>query len=494
MGAISIDANWSLMTPEIVLAVLALVVFTLDFMTGIKGRKPFLAKISVFSLLVTAVLVFVTNRFYASIGDMFIIDPFAMVFKIIILVSVALVILMSMHYLEKNLDLYQGEYYSLMLFSALGGMLMVSSADLVTLYIGLEIVSIASYALVGFKKHNHKSTESAIKYVILGGASSAFILYGMSFLFGLTGTTSVAEIGQAMPALFAEYPYLVMMSLLFMLAGLGFKISVVPFHMWAPDVYEGAPTPVTAFLSVVSKIAAFAVVLRVFIMAFGSIFEEWTLLLAIVAAVTMLAGNLIALTQKNIKRLMAYSGIAQAGYLLVALATTAQNPNATVNIVAFYSVAYLLMVLGAFAVITVVTENTKSVNKEDIRSFNGLYKRSPFLAIAMTVFLVSLAGLPFTAGFVGKANIFFGAIKGGMLWLAVLMFATSIISFFYYFGIIRQMFSVEPNPNEEEELKVPRSISAVVMFGMVLTVLLGVLPGLLTNIFAKFQWMAMFIM
>lgn len=283
------------------------------------------------------------------------------------------------------------------------------------------------------------------------------------------------------------------MSLLFMLAGLGFKISVVPFHMWAPDVYEGAPTPVTAFLSVVSKIAAFAVVLRVFIMAFGSIFDEWTMFLAIVATITMLVGNLIALTQKNIKRLMAYSGIAQAGYLLVALATTAQNPNSTINIVAFYSVAYLLMVLGAFAVITVVTENTKSVNKEAITSFNGLYKRSPYLAIAMTIFLVSLAGLPFSAGFVGKANIFFGAISGGMLWLAVLMFATSIISFFYYFGIIRLMFSVEPNP-DEEELKVPRSISAVVMFGMVLTVLLGVLPGLLTNIFAKFNWMAMFIM
>src|SRR5690554_6197144 len=221
----ALNANWSLMTPEIVLAVLALVVFTIDFMTDIKGKKPFLAKMSVLSLLVTAALVLLTNREVGSIGDIFVVDSFAVFFKLIILVSVALVIAMSMHYLEKNPDIYQGEYYSIMLFATIGGMLMVSSADLVTLYVGLEILSISSYVLAGFKKHNRKSTEGAIKYVILGGTSSAFILYGMSYLYGLTGTTSIVEIGAAINTLFVDYPFIIMMSILFMIAGLGFKIS-----------------------------------------------------------------------------------------------------------------------------------------------------------------------------------------------------------------------------------------------------------------------------
>lgn len=486
----ALNANWSLMTPEIVLAVLALVVFTIDFMTDIKGKKPFLAKMSILSLLVTAALVLLTNREVGSIGDIFVVDSFAVVFKLIILVSVALVIAMSMHYLEKNPDIYQGEYYSIMLFATIGGMLMVSSADLVTLYVGLEILSISSYVLAGFKKHNRKSTESAIKYIILGGTSSAFILYGMSFLYGLTGTTSIAEIGNVIYSLHVDYPYIVMMSILFMIVGLGFKISVVPFHMWAPDVYEGAPTPVTAFLSVVSKLAAFGVVLRVFIVTFGALVSEWAFILAIIAAITMILGNAVALAQKNIKRLMAYSGVAQAGYLLVAFTTTAAEPNYTINIVAFYAVAYLLMGLGAFAIITVVTENAGS---EDLSSFNGLYKRAPYLALAMAVFLVSLAGLPFTAGFIGKAYIFFGAIRGDMLWLALLMIVTSIISFYYYFMIIKQMFLHEPKPNSEE-LKTPMSISTVVTVSLAATLILGLLPGLLMNIFNQFNWMAMFIM
>lgn len=486
----ALDANWSLMTPEIVLAVLALIVFVFDFLTDIKGKKPFLAKISILSLLTTAVLVLVMNREPASIGDIFVIDAFSVVFKLIVLIAVALVIAMSMHYLEKNPDIYQGEYYSLMLFAALGAILMVSSADLITLYVGLEIVSISSYVLAGFKKHSRKSSESAIKYVILGGASSAFILYGMSFLYGLTGTTSVAEIGNHIQALYADYPFIVMTSILLMLVGLGFKISVAPFHMWAPDVYEGAPTPVTAFLAVVSKLAAFGVVLRIFIVAFGSLVEEYVTILVILSAVTMIVGNAIALAQKNIKRLMAYSGVAQAGYLLVAIASTLQDPNYTVNIVAFYAVAYLLMGLGAFAIITVVTEDAGS---EDISSFIGLYKRAPYLAVAMTVFLVSLAGLPFTAGFVGKAYIFFGAVRGDMVWLAVLMIVTSIVSFYYYFYVIRQMFLREPEANDGT-LKAPTSISAVVTITLAATVILGVLPGILMNVFSEFNWMALFIM
>ncbi|PYZ92513.1 NADH-quinone oxidoreductase subunit N [Salipaludibacillus keqinensis] len=482
------DANWSLMTPEIVLAALALLVFTIDFMTGIHGKKPFIGKLSVMSLLVTAVLVFLTNSTSGQIADVFVVDGFAMIFKLIILVGVAMVILISMNYLDRNEEIYQGEYYSILLFSALGAMIMVSSADLITLFIGLEILSISSYCLVGFKKYHRHSTEAAIKYVILGGTASAFILYGMSFLYGLTGSTSLRVIGEAMPQLFADYSVMMTISFIFMLVGFGFKISIVPFHMWAPDVYEGAPTPITAFLSVVSKIAGFGIVLRVMVFGFLPVYEEWIFIIAVLAAVTMIVGNAIALTQKNTKRLMAYSGIAQAGYLLVPIAALPFMGNFSLSMILFYSVAYLMMTLGAFAVITLVTEDAGT---SDLSSFAGLFQRSPYLAVAMTVFLVSLAGLPLTAGFIGKAQIFFGAVSADLLWLAIIMIVMSVVSFFYYFSFIKQMFMTEPKANDKE-LQVPVSLSAVVTVALAVTIILGIMPNFLLDIFTTLNWFALF--
>ncbi|WP_026691571.1 NADH-quinone oxidoreductase subunit N [Alteribacter aurantiacus] len=481
------DANWSLMTPEIVLAAFALLIFTIDFMTGVKGKKPFIGRLSIVALLTTAALVVGWNGAQtASIGHMFVVDPFSTAFKVVILVGVALVIGISMYYVDRHPDMYQGEFYSLLLFATLGAMLMVSSLDLITLFIGLEILSISAYCLAGFRKYHKKSTESAVKYVVLGGTASAFILYGMSFIYGLTGTTSLVDIGGQIGTLFEAYPYLVMMSLLFMIAGFGFKISVVPFHMWAPDVYEGAPTPVTAFLAAISKVAAFAIVIRVFFIGFEGIYEEWGFLIAIVAAVTMVVGNLIALNQHNIKRLMAYSGIAQAGYLLVPVAAFV-TLDMTVSVVLFYAIAYVMMTLGAFAVITFVTEKTGS---EDILSFRGLYHRSPFLAIAMSAFLISLAGLPATAGFTGKAWIFFQAISAGLLWLAVVMIVMSVVSFFYYFGIISQMFMKEPDEDVVTRMSIPVSTASVVSVSLVVTIGLGFLPFLLINLFTSMNWMA----
>ncbi|AOM81602.1 NADH-quinone oxidoreductase subunit N [Salisediminibacterium beveridgei] len=484
---LAFNADWSLMTPEIVLGALALLVFTLDFMTGIHRRKPFIGHLSVLSLAVAAILVVVMNTTTGNVGATFIVDPFAMVFKLIILIGVALVILTSLHFLDRNDDVYQGEYYSILLFAALGGMVMVSSADLITLFIGLEILSISSYALAGFKKYNRNSSEAAIKYLVLGGTASAFILYGMSYLFGLSGTTNAFEIGQMMPELFADYPQMMIIAFVMMLAGFGFKVSVVPFHMWAPDVYYGAPTPITGFLTVVSKLAGFAILIRVFTVAFGGIYAEWAIVLATIAAITMIAGNFIALTQTDIKRLMAFSGIAQAGYLLVPLATILGDASTT--IIAFYSVAYLLMTLGAFAIITLVTEDAGGKTGLDV--FAGLYKRSPYMAVALTIFFLSLAGMPFTAGFIGKANIFIIAITGEMMWLAVIMIITSIVSFFYYFGVMKQMFMVEPKANDEN-LNVPSSINAVVSITLAATVILGILPNLLLDIFTTFNWMAFF--
>ncbi|MCT8140119.1 NADH-quinone oxidoreductase subunit N [Anaerobacillus sp. CMMVII] len=478
------NADWSLMTPEIVLAILALTVFTIDFTTGIRGKKPFIGVLSFISLIITAVLVVVFNQTSGSIvSNTFIVDPFAMLFKIAILIGVALVILTSMSYMDKHKEMYQGEMYSLLLFAALGAMLMVSSADLITLFIGLELLSISSYCLAGFRKSQSKSTEAALKYVILGGTASAFILYGMSFVYGLTGTTNLAAIGRAMPQLYADYPYLVIMSLLFMIAGFGFKISVVPFHMWAPDVYEGSPTPITGFLTAVSKVAGFAILIRILSVGFGGIYQEWYFIIAVIAALTMIVGNTVALVQSNVKRLMAYSGIAQAGYLLIPLAASLSF-NITMSMIVYYTFAYVFMTLGAFAIISYVTEDA---NDEDLSSFAGLYKRSPFLAHSMTVFLVSMAGLPITAGFVGKVYIFLGVMTSQMVWLAVIMIVTSTISFFYYFGIIKQMYMRDPK-EEDSMLKAPTSISLIVTISLIGTFGLALFANMLTNYMNGLNW------
>lgn len=478
------NADWSLMTPEIVLLVLALTVFTMDFTTGLKGKKPFIGILSVISLIITIGLVIIFNQTSGQIGYMFVVDPFAMLFKVVILIGVALVIINSMSYMEKHKEMYQGEMYSMLLFAALGAMIMVSSADLITLFIGLEILSISSYSLAGFRKSQSKSAEAALKYVILGGTASAFILYGMSFLYGLTGSTSLMVIGQAMEGLYAQYPYLIIMSLFFMIAGFGFKISIVPFHMWAPDVYEGAPTPITGFLATVSKVAGFAILVRILVVGFGAIYHEWFFIIAVIAALTMIVGNTVALVQSNVKRLMAYSGIAQAGYLLVPLAALL-NLNITMSMIIYYSFAYIFMTLGAFAIISYVTEEAKS---EDISSFAGLYKRSPFLALSMTIFLLSSAGLPITAGFVGKIYIFLGVMTSQMYWLAIVMIVTSTISFFYYFGIIKQMYMRAPKEEEESELKAPMSISVVVTISLIGTFGLAIFANLLTNYMNGLTW------
>lgn len=549
MNAANLTISWAILTPELALILIALAVLVLDFMTGVRGSKPTLGMMSIFALLVALVILH-TNDQIGFIGASFVLDPFAILFKTIIMIGAALVILMSMHYLRQNPEIYQGEFYYLILFATAGAMLMVSSADLITLYIGLEILSIASYVLAGFKTRSTKSNEAAMKYLVLGGTASAFILFGMSYIYGLTGTTNLVEIGSVITQVFVSYTFLVSMAILFMLVGFGFKLAIAPFHMWAPDVYEGAPTPITAFLAAVSKVAAFAFVLRIMALGFGQIFGAWYFYIAILAAVSMFVGNIIALRQTNIKRLLAYSGIAQAGYLLVPIGAAITWDLAFSQIL-FYGIGYILAIMGIFAIVVVVGEDTrtrllgkkeKTLGSEDlvqannavladaldhdaIETYRGLYYRSPLLAIAMTVFLVSLAGLPVTAGFFGKFYIFLGAMTNEMYWLALVMALTSIISFYYYFQVIRVMFlepaldsdlvkvelladdSVDGPADEDsslddslsddelydaevivDRLDVPNSILVVVISALVLTIGLGAMPGIITNFLIKVSW------
>jgi NADH-quinone oxidoreductase subunit N len=478
--------DWSVMSPEFTILGVATLLSLLDLFMNKKADRRILAWIGLLGVIVAGYFVVQnTGQNVVSImNDMYRLDGFANAFKLLFLGGVALVFLISINYVDETRNIkYSGEYYYLILTALLGAMLMASSSDLITLFVGLELLSISSYVLVGTRKRHIQSNESAFKYVVSGGVAAAITLYGMSFIYGLTGSTNLYTISERLSQAFqGGFDFLIYLSFFLMFVGLAFKISAVPYHMWAPDVYQGAPTPITAFLSVVSKAAGFAILLRVFLVTFGNLIdfdmatgqqtsvlvENLGVYIAVIAAASMIIGNTLALRQVNIKRMMAYSGIAQAGYLLVPFATlTVLMFDQTV----FYLVAYLLANLGAFAIIMIVNRDQQT---EDLKSFAGLYHRSPWMAVAMTFFLLSLAGIPVSAGFFGKFYIFMSAIWHSSYWLAGIMLATSVVSYYYYFGVIRQMY-MRPGKTEAP-LKVPPSIAAVVLIAFVGTIVIGIMP------------------
>ncbi|MBP1934791.1 NADH-quinone oxidoreductase subunit NuoN [Ammoniphilus resinae] len=496
--------DWSVMAPEFTILIVATLISVIDLlMPNHSNRRP-LAWLGIVGSLLAGwfVLQNTGHGVVEILNGSYRVDAFGNVFKLIFLAGTIFTLLMSINYLnrggvkeeEKVVD--HGEFYYLTLTALLGSMIMSSSADAITLFVGLELLSISSYILVGTRKKHLLSNESAFKYVVSGSIASATVLYGISFLYGLTGTTNLFEMADRLgQAYMAGNALLIYIAFFLTFVGLSFKISSVPYHMWAPDVYQGAPTPITAFLSVVSKAAGFALIIRFFITAFRSVVDynaangphsvlisELLLVVGILAAISMIVGNTLALRQTNIKRMMAYSSIAQAGYILVPFATlTSLIFEQTV----FYLIAYLLMNMGAFAIIMIVTGDRET---EDIRSFAGLYHRAPFLAIAMTFFLLSLAGIPISAGFFGKFYIFMSSLVMGNYWLAGIMIATSVVSYYYYFGIIRQMYM---RPGETEApLRVPAGIAVIVLIAFIGTVGVGIVPDSVLNfIHANFPLM-----
>lgn len=478
--------NWSVMVPEfIILGVIALLTIFDLFMPKTLDRKilGWIGIAAVFAAMVSLVPL-AGGKVESILDDTFRLDSFAIAFKLLLLGGAGLVLFLAVSYEAKEgLELYKGEFYYLFLTALLGGMIMTSSGDLITLYVGLELLSISSYILAGIRKNNLQSNESALKYVINGSISSAVVLFGLSYVYGLTGTTNLLQIaGQLSQLMDGQQAYLLGLSFLMVLVGLAFKLAAAPFHMWAPDVYQGAPTPVTAFLSVVSKTAGFVIVLRILLTVFYSaatdgpgsapIMYDMQNYIAVLAGATMIIGNVVALKQTNIKRMFAYSSIAHAGYLLVALTTMTPNIFYTMW---FYLLAYLFMNLGAFAVIQVVTAKTGS---ENITDFAGLYRRAPVLAVAMGILLVSLAGFPGTAGFIGKLNIFMGtfAVQQPHYVLASIMIAATVVSYFYYFGVMAQMF-FRP-ASDESKFNIPFGILVVLIIAVVGSVLFGVMPNL----------------
>jgi NADH-quinone oxidoreductase subunit N len=409
-------------------------------------------------------------------GRMVVLDPFAVFFKILLGLSLVAAVLMSLGSREVAGRPNEGEYYTLLVASGLGMLLMASAGNLLMAYLSLEFVSLTSYVLTGFLRHNRRSGEAALKYLIYGGVASGAMIYGMSWIFGLTGTMDYALIGKQVAAIDAQSQGALFVALLLVLVGFGYKIAAVPFHMWAPDVYVGAPIPVTAFLAVGSKAAGFAILLRFFhfgVSAGGPVVGvpgglPFVAVLMLVCFLTMTLGNLAALSQSNVKRLLAYSSIAHAGYALLGVVVFRDDG---VQASLIYLAVYYLMNLGAFWVVMLVANQT---GREDLDGYRGLaWRGGAAPAVAMTVFLASLAGLPPFAGFVGKFYVFGAGLRGGMVLLVLAGALNSVVSLYYYFLIVKKMFLEEPNPGDAE-LRFPvLGVSAVVALSL-LTVLFGI--------------------
>ena len=458
------------LVPEIIVSIGACALLIIPVI-GERGETAS-AKWTMLGLLaITAVSLMVTSfavedmeqsRTFAS---MFALDSFSIFFKLIFIAVIAFVTLLSDDYLRASR--YSGwEYYSLLAFALTGMMFMASGVHLISIYVGLELLSLSSYILAGYFKREQKSTEAAMKYFVLGTVSSAILLYGLSLIYGVCGSLNLIAIDRAMSTLITNDA--LMVGIVLLGAGLCFKIAAAPFHVWTPDVYEGAPTPITAFLSTASKAAAFAIFARIFYVGLNHFQLDWSFVLASVAALSMIVGNVAAITQDNIKRMLAYSSIGHAGYVL--LGVIALNENG-IRGVLVYSVVYLAATLGIWATVLMLQKHEYA--GERIDDFQGLHSRAPFWAFAMVIFLLSLGGIPPTAGFIGKYYLFAAAVQSGFGWLAIIAVLMSAVSMFYYLRIVVAMYLRD---GQTAELTSSGSLRFVGGVCLAITLLFGILP------------------
>jgi len=453
--------------PEIYLTFFGCVILILDTMIP-NEKRSWLAYFTIASLLFAMIASYGLNgKGLPLYQGLYIIDPFSNFFKMIIYVAAIITILFSLPYLDRE-DIHIGEYYAFILFSTVGMMVMVSAGDLITLFLGIELMSLCFYVMVGLKKGSHRSVEASFKYFLLGAFSAAIFLFGISFLYGATGTETISGI-----AAFAANPGslkpMILLGIVLTLVGFAFKISAAPFHMWTPDVYEGAPTVVTGFMSTASKIAAFGVFLRVFWVSFSADKIDWNLLVIILSILSMLVGNLVALRQTNIKRMLAYSSIGHAGYAAMALL---QPNRESLFALMFYVFVYMFMTLGAFGIVLMLRKSGEE--GEEISDLVGLHKRHPIAAFTMLVFMFSLAGIPPFGGFLAKFYVFFAVIHAGYAWLAVVGIVFAAIGAFYYLRIVMLMYMKDPETSVEFNASSMGRIGLLLTAGM--TVFLGVYP------------------
>ncbi|MFN3385877.1 MAG: NADH-quinone oxidoreductase subunit N [Candidatus Thermochlorobacter sp.] len=477
--------SMSTFVPELSLSILFLVLIFVDMLT--KGNRLIIPALAIAGMVITGFFVYQQHSFPAEqkFFGMIAIDPFAIFFKYLFLGSGILAVLISMDSEELNepKSRSMGEYYAILVAMVLGMFLMASATDMLMMFLSLELVSISSYILTGYLKGQVRSSEAALKYIIYGAVSSGLMIYGISILYGLTGQTNIFKINEFLMNHPVDGVTLLLAALLIM-GGFGYKIGAVPFHFWSPDAYEGAPTPVTAFLSVGSKAAGFAMLMRFFRVTIptgtgeGIIGIDWVTMLSVFALASMILGNVVAIWQSSVKRLLAYSSVAHAGYLLLGVLVA---DDLGTQAVMFYLAAYTVMNIGAFFV-TVLIAN--KIGSDDVNDYKGLGKRMPLAAAALTIFLVSLTGLPPTVGFIGKYMIFAALLQKGTLYLglALVGILTSVVSLYYYFKIPLNMYLREPESGNTSEFSVGVWSNAMVALLAVLTVVLGLFFMPLANL------------
>ncbi len=466
--------DWHTLAPEVVLtgALALLILLDVFALERAKPMMPALAGLTCLAATIPILTLASSDELPRSLfGGAYVVDEFSLVLKGLFLLTGYVVVLLATNYVAEG-DYWESEFYTVLLSSVLGMVMMASARDLVTVFVALELLSIPAYMLAAWRKRDLKSNEAGLKYYLMGVFASAIMLYGMSLLYGETGTTLLREIGSALD----PERSVVTLGVVFVVVGFAFKVSAVPFHTWAPDTYEGAPTPVAAFLATASKAAGFVALMIMVVVGFYGASDVYEDLLWVLAVVTMTVGNLIALRQTNVVRLMAYSGVAQAGYMLAALAVVGDNPGAVGAIVS-YLVIYMAMNLGAFAVILAAARKTRSAEME---TYGGMIQWAPGLAVAMTIFLFALAGIPPLGGWFAKFQIFLAVVEPGSTAGYVLggfVAVNSVIALFYYAKIARYMWMEEPYQGDTTPLRLPVSLTVALGITAVVTLLFGVLPG-----------------
>ncbi|PIR00459.1 MAG: NADH-quinone oxidoreductase subunit N [Nitrospinae bacterium CG11_big_fil_rev_8_21_14_0_20_45_15] len=455
------------LAPALILSVFGMLVLLMDLFAG--KNKNLLVFASLVGLVLAGVSAFAPKALpVVSFGGSYVVDHLSVFFTLIFVFSSALTILLSIEYNPRN-GIRAGEYYALILFCTVGMILLASATDLIMIFLGIEVVSICLYVLAGIKRGDVKSNEAALKYFLLGAFATGFLVYGMTLLYGATGTTKLAGIAEVIHSGQTNSDTLLLLGTVLLIIGFGFKVASVPFHMWAPDVYEGAPSPVTAFMAVGPKAAALVAFYRVFATAIPEIGTTWDTLLMVVAVATMVIGNFGAIVQTNIKRLLAYSSISHVGYLLIAI--IARNSLGG-SAIAYYMMAYAFMIFGTFGIVILLGE--KNSENLEIKNYAGLGVKQPAIALCMTVFMLSLGGMPPFAGFIAKFYIFGAAIKEGYVVLVVIAVLNSVVSLYYYLKIVVLMYMKDSE--RELELSMGPITLAVVAIAVFGTIEMGLFP------------------
>ena len=474
--------DWHALAPEIVVVATAVVILLVDVVALEDGRRymPTLCGLGLLGACIPIVTLAVDGSTRVLFGGAYVVDRTSLILKVLLLLSGYVVVLLSTNFVAEG-DYWESEYYLMLLSSIAGMIVMCSAQDFVTIFVALELLSLPAYMLATWNKRDARSNEAGLKYYLMGVFASALMLYGMSLLFGVSGTTILAKMAPVLAADASSTP-IITLGIVLIIVGFGFKVSAVPFHTWAPDTYEGAPTPVTAFLSVLSKTAGFVALLQLIRIAFIGRSDVIEPLFWILSAASMTVGNLIALRQTNIVRMLAYSGIAQAGFMMAPFAVMGQgNASQAFSAVVTYLVIYAAMNLGAFAVVIAIARKTGSA---ELESYNGMFQYAPGLTVVMTIALASLAGIPPMGGWYAKFAVFkalLGPSSASGTVLAIVMAVNSVIAFYYYAGVLRRMWMDEPYLGDVSPVRVPPSLFVALALTTVATMAFGVAPGIVTH-------------